>query len=70
MYDVPFALQCIYEFSDEGEDGDGEEGSETSGGGKKSLAFCMQMTWFCVVSPRKTRGRWWNVLLRCIEEEI
>ena len=33
MYHVPLALQCIYECSDEGgENGDGKEGSEISGG--------------------------------------
>ena len=36
MYHVPLAPQCIYERSDEGgENGDGEEGSEISGGGKR-----------------------------------
>ena len=24
------------------------------------------MTWFCVVIRRKTRARWWNVLLGCV----
>ena len=36
VYHVPLALQFIYGHSDEGdENGDGEEGSEISGGGKK-----------------------------------
>ena len=36
VYHVPLALQCIYGHSDEGsENGDGEEGSEISGGGKR-----------------------------------
>ena len=34
------------------------------------LASCMQMTWFCVVSRRRTRGQWWDVLLRCVGEEV
>ena len=36
MYHVPLALQCIYGLSDEeGKDGDVEEGSEISGGGRR-----------------------------------
>ena len=36
MFHVPLALQCICECSYEGgENGDGEEGSEISGGGKR-----------------------------------
>ena len=36
MYNVPLAFPCIYIFSDErGENEDGEERSEISGGGKK-----------------------------------
>ena len=36
MYRVPLALQCIYRRSDERvENGDGEEKSEISGGGKR-----------------------------------
>ena len=36
VYHVPLALQCIYECSDVGaENGDGEEWSEISGGGKR-----------------------------------
>ena len=56
MYHVPLALQCLYESSDDGENGDGEEVSETSGGGKSGdcLAIHMQMTWFCFASWRKT----------------
>ena len=34
------------------------------------LASCMQMTWFCGASRRKTRGHWWDVLLRCVGEEV
>ena len=50
MYHVPLALQCIYGCSDEGgENGDVEEGSEISGGGKRdSLSSSMQMTWFSI----------------------
>ena len=41
VYDVPLALQCIYGWSDEGgENEDGEEGSEISGGGKR-----MEVAW-------------------------
>ena len=41
VYYVPLALQCIYGCSDKGsENGDGEEGSEISGGGKK-----VEITW-------------------------
>ena len=29
------------------------------------LGSCMQTTLFCVVSRRKTRGQWWEVLLVC-----
>ena len=29
------------------------------------LGPCMQTTWFCVVSRRKTCGQWWEVLLVC-----
>ena len=36
MYHVPLALQCIYGDSDEGgENGNGEEGNEISGGRKR-----------------------------------
>ena len=28
-------------------------------------AACMQMTWFCVASQRKTWWQWWGVLLVC-----
>ena len=35
MYHIPLALQCIYGCSEGGENGDGEEGSEISGGGKR-----------------------------------
>ena len=36
MHHIPLALQCIYGRSDEGsENGDGEEGSEISGGEKR-----------------------------------
>ena len=46
MYNVPLGLQYIYGRSNEGgENGDGEEGSEISGGGKSGdcLASCMQI---------------------------
>ena len=32
MYHIPLAFHCIYEQSDEGENGKGEDGSEISGG--------------------------------------
>ena len=36
MFHVPLAVHCIYEWSDErGKDGDGKEGSEIHGGGKR-----------------------------------
>ena len=42
------ALQYIYECSNEGgENGDGQESGDC-------LASCMKITWFCVVSQRKT----------------
>ena len=31
VYHVPYAVQCIHGWSDEGEDGDGKEGSELHG---------------------------------------
>ena len=38
MHHVPLAFQCIYGCSDEGEDGDGKEGSEIPvGGGEWNL---------------------------------
>ena len=44
MRHVPLALECIYGRSDEGgEDGDGEEGSEISIGGKR-----VEITWLLV----------------------
>ena len=48
---------CIYGWSDEGgEDRDGKEGSEIIGGWESGdcLASCIQITWFYVVSRRKT----------------
>ena len=57
MYHVPLAIKCIYGYIDEGgENGDEEEGSEISGGGKKTgncLTSCMRMTWLYVVSRRR-----------------
>ena len=44
-------------WSDEGgEDWDRKEESELPGGRESEdyLAFCMQMTWFCIVSWRRT----------------
>ena len=32
------------------------------------MASCIQMTWFCVVSQRRTGGQWWDGLLRCEED--
>ena len=53
MY-VPLALQCIFGRSDEGsENGNGEKESEFPGGGERVVS-CIQMTWCCVVSRRKT----------------
>ena len=34
-YHVPFAVQCIYRWSEGGEDGDGKEGSKLHGGWEK-----------------------------------
>ena len=35
-YHIPLSFQCIYEYSDErGGNGDGEEGRDISGGGKR-----------------------------------
>ena len=36
--------------------GDGEDGTKVSAGGNRGdcLVSCMQMTWFCVVSWKKT----------------
>ena len=31
MYHIPFIVQCIYGWSNEGKDGDGKEGSEPNG---------------------------------------
>ena len=30
----------------------------------------MYMTWFCVASRRKARGRGWDVFLRCVGEGL
>ena len=53
MYHVFLAPQCIYGWS---EDGDGKEGSELSEGWESGycLDSLMQMTWFNVVSWRRT----------------
>ena len=53
-----------------GENGNVKEGSEISGGKKSEdcLSSCMEMTWFCVLSRRKSYGQWWDVLLRCVDE--
>ena len=41
MYHVPLAYQCINRYSDaSGENGDGEEGNEISGGGKRVKIAC------------------------------
>ena len=34
------------------------------------LVSRMQMNWLCVVSRRKTWGRWQDVLLRCVGKEV
>ena len=39
------------------------------GESRDNLAFYMQMTWLCVLSQRRTRGQWWNGLLRCVGED-
>ena len=46
VYHIPLAIQCIYRCSDErGENDDGEDGSESSGGKSgECLGSCMQMT--------------------------
>ena len=49
MYHVPLPVQCIYGWSDGGEDGDGKEGIELPGGWER-----VEMTWFYVVSRRRT----------------
>ena len=56
MYHVLLGFQYIYGWSDGGEEGDGKERSEIPGGGESGdyLASCMQMTWLCVVSQRRT----------------
>ena len=54
---VPLDLQCVYGYNDErGESGDWEDGNKVFGGRKSgdSLVSCMQMTWLCVVSRRRT----------------
>ena len=58
LHYVPMAFQCIYGCNDErGENGDGKEGSEVYVAGGENgeyLISCMEMTWFCVVSRRRT----------------
>ena len=59
MYHAPLAVQCIHGWSNEGgKDGDGKEGGEIPGECKREeiacLASYMQMTWFYVVSRRRT----------------
>ena len=58
MYHVSLAVRGICGWSDEGgEDGDGNEEREISGGWERVgdwLVSCMQMTWFYVVSQRRT----------------
>ena len=57
MYRISLAAQCIYGWSDErAKDGDGKEVSEIPGGWESGdcLASYMQMTWFCLVSWRRT----------------
>ena len=42
MYYVPLAVQCIYGWSDEeGEDGDGKEGSEIPDGWQRVEIACL-----------------------------
>ena len=67
MYRVLLALQYIYMDAIVKKMKMGMGRREESG---DCLASCMQMTWFCVVSRRKTRGRWWDVLLRCVGKEV
>ena len=62
MYHVPLALKCIYGCSNErGENGDGEEGSESSGGGER-----VETVWpfvFCGESEEDLRA----MLVRFVE---
>ena len=72
MYHVPLVLQYIYGCSDK-EGKNMEEGNEISGVRERveiAWPLFMQMTWFCVVSRRKTRGQWWDILLRCVGEVV
>ena len=49
LHHVSLAFQYIYRCSDGGLDGDGKLGSEIPVGGGR-----VEMTWFCVVSGRRT----------------
>ena len=63
VYHAPWLFNVYIGCSDEiGESEDEEER------GGDYLAPCLQMTWFCVASRKKTYGQWWDVLLRYVEE--
>ena len=63
MYHVPLAFQGIYRYSDEGGgNGDGKEG--------RVEITCANDLVLCGESEEDLRGRWWDSLLRCLEEVI
>ena len=65
MYHDTLAFQCIYERSDDGDENrDGKEGSEIS---RDYPTSCLH---FFVVNRKRTRGRCWDGLLRCVKEEV
>ena len=64
-YHVPLALQFIYGCSDEGENGDGEEGSEWSLPG---LLYAGDLV-LCGESEEDLRAMV-GILLRCVGEEV
>ena len=53
------AFQCLYVKAV-------KMGMGRRGESEDCLASCMQMTWFCVVCRKKTKGQWWDVLPRCV----
>ena len=67
---VSLAFQYIYGCSDEGGE-NGEDGNEISRNGENGdyLVSCMQMTWFYVVSLKKTQKQWWDILFMYAEED-
>ena len=66
MYHVPLAPQCIYGRSDEGDEiRDGEEGKKRRLPGllyADKLVLCAK--------PEEDLRRWWDVLLRCVGEDV